>query len=329
MAILPDEYVLGVDGGGTWTRSIIMRLDGTVLGKGSAGPSNPLTIGMDAALENITQAVDEAKSEADVKSFKASRLGLAGGARSVLGDRMVERLPENYGDTGIISDTESALAGSTGCRPGVVVIAGTGSNVYGKNAQGEEAKAGGWGWRLGDEGSGYTIGKNAIIAALEYHDGRGPYTTLKESILRYLEIKDIEEIIDWTYDSGREPRHFASLVPLVKEAEKSGDKVAAKIMMEVGAQLGGIAQVVVRRLGLTGAFPVAYVGGVFKQPLSYNVAFEEKVRQVAPDCQIIEPLFSPTVGSALLALIAMGIDVDDDLLNNVKTSFTGRGDVNE
>ena len=318
---MSSEYVLGVDGGGTWTRSVILRIDGSIVGVGHAGPSNPITLGVEQSLNNIIDAVERARDVSGIRDFQMSVLGLAGASRSRLGDQMLSKFKRIYGEAQIVSDARSALAGATGCRAGVVVIAGTGSIAYGMNENNEEARAGGWGWRLGDEGSGYTIGNAAMIAALRAHDQSGPDTILKELILNELGLADVEEIIDWTYDSQREPRHFASLVPLVKEAEKSGDKVAAQIMMDAGAQLGMVTQAVIKRLNLKGGFPVACCGGVFKQPNRYNVSFEETVRKIAPRCDFIEPLFSPTVGSAFIALQTLGIDISDELLANTKTSL--------
>jgi N-acetylglucosamine kinase-like BadF-type ATPase len=315
---LPNNVVLGVDGGGTWTRSVVMRLDGLVLGYGQAGPSNPITAGMDNALRNILDSVNEAGQASGRKKYVTSVLGLAGASRSRLGAEILSHLPESFGEASIVSDASSALAGATGCRPGVVTIAGTGSIAYGSDYQGLEVKAGGWGWRLGDEGSGYTIGKNALKAALRYYDQSGPKTMLKEMILGHLGLDNAEEIVDWAYDPGREPMHFAQLVPLVKEAEIKGDRVALEIMEDAGTQLGRVTQAVIRRLRLKGEFPLACIGGVFKQPNRYNSAFEETVRKVATCCLFIEPLFNPSVGSALLALKSQGVEINEDLLSNVR-----------
>jgi N-acetylglucosamine kinase-like BadF-type ATPase len=128
-------------------------------------------------------------------------------------------------------------------------------------------------------------------------------------------------VIDWAYDPAREPRHFAQLVPLVKDAERKGDGVVTQLMEDAGSQLGLVTQAVIRRLHLTGHFPVACCGGVFKQPNRYNTAFMEKVREAAPYCEFTEPLFSPVVGSALIALVSQGVKISDDLLANVRSGI--------
>jgi N-acetylglucosamine kinase-like BadF-type ATPase len=318
--MLSTEYVLGVDGGGSWTRSVIMRPDGTIIGVGKAGPSNPITSGVEKSLKNIFLAEQKANQNR-VYNYKLSIFGIAGVYRSKYRQLMFEKLSKAFGEVKIISDTHSALAGATGCKTGVIAIAGTGSIAYGVNEKGLEAKAGGWGWRLGDEGSGYTIGKNALKAVLRYYDDSEGFTSLKEMILNKLELTNVEEIVDWAYDPNREPRHFASLVPIVKEAEKQGDLIATQIMRESGAELGIITQTVIKKLKMSGKFPVACCGGVFKQPNGYNVSFEDTVKKVAPRCVFIEPLFSPTIGSALLALKSQNIEVNELLLSRVNESF--------
>lgn len=318
---MSSDFVLGVDGGGTWTRCVVINLKGEVVSTGRAGPSNPITIGVEDAVANVLEAVDLAQKDAGVLEFNASVLGLAGIARSYLRDEIKSRLPEIYGDVMLVSDARSALAGATGCKPGVVVIAGTGSIAYGMNKAGLEARAGGWGWRLGDEGSGYTIGNNAVIAALRAYDGSGPSTILLEWIIDKLELSDVNDVIDWTYSKDRQPMHFAEFVPLVKKAELEGDRVAAEIMFDAGSELGRVTQAVIKRLNLRGGFPVACCGGVFLQPNRYNIAFEQTVRQVAGGCDFIEPLFSPTVGSGLLALESVGVVVDEALLTKVDESL--------
>jgi len=326
---VPRGHVLGVDGGGSATRSVIISTGGEVLATAETGPSNPITVGTERALANILEAIDEASARCGVHEFLASRLGVAGTDRSRLRQELLDGMRSSFGDTAIVSDAASALAGGTGCRPGVVVIAGTGSIAYGENRLGETARAGGWGWRLGDEGSGYTIGLKAIMAALRAHDGRGPKTMLKQKIVSHLGLGRMEDIIDWVYEPGREPRDVAYLVPLVREAEAEGDEAAALVMAEAGAELGFVANAVIRRLGMSGEFPVSLNGGVFKQPSGYIIAFEEVVRREASECALIKPRMPPLLGSGLLALRSLGMTIDEELLQRVENSYRGLGEADE
>ena len=316
-----DGYVLGVDGGGTRTRSIVMDIGGTVHGVGASGPSNPVTGSLDRAVSSIINSAEMAQRMAGARSFRASFMGVAGTDRSNLAEQLRLRLPPSFGETRVFSDSKAALAGATGCKPGLVIIAGTGSIVYGENLEGHEFTAGGWGWRVGDEGSGYSVGVEAIKAAIKAHEGRSPETSLTGKLLENLNLRRIEELVPWVYDPAREPRDFASLLPLVQKAEAEGDEVARIVMAEAGVALGFVASAAVRRLGLKGGFPVAYCGGVFRRPGVYGMALEEVLRREEPDCVVTAPRFSAPVGSALLALKWLGVEIGEELLLNVERSI--------
>ncbi len=315
------EHVLGVDGGASGTRCVIARASGELLGRGTGGPSNPITVGVEAAANAIIKAVDGAVEGCGVGRFGVACMGIAGAMRPpVLGalrSRLetldVERLE-------ITSDAVIALAGATGCRHGVVVIAGTGSVAYGENEVGDMAKAGGWGWRLGDEGSGNYIGSRALIAAVRYHDGRGPPTILTEKVRTVLGLTDMSELIDRVYLGGMGVEDVSALAVLVGEAAEEGDWEASRILEDAGAELGAAALTVARKLGLSGDFIVAPTGGAFNLGL-LKASFDEAVKQGAAQCCIISPRFEPAVGAALLALKELGVDVCEGLLRRVDASY--------
>lgn len=314
------KYVVGVDGGGSGTRSVVASSSGRLMARGRAGPSNPLTVGFDEAVDAIVKAVKEASNSCGIERFDASCLSLAGVDRPSARDSLREKLPDlHLGKLSIISDAAAALAGATGCRPGVVVVAGTGSIVYGVNAEGETARAGGWGWMVGDEGSGYDIGRRAVTAALKAYDGRGPQTLLVEKVESELCLDDLEEVIDRIYTKKVSSLLIASLAPLVGEAADEGDTTAARILHEAGIELGQAASAVIQQLRLKGGFVVSPSGGVFNIK-QVTDSFEEAARRAAPECIVAPPRFEPAVGSALLALKSLGIKMDDRLLMTVESS---------
>ena len=321
------EHVLGVDGGASGTRCVIAHASGELLGRGIGGPSNPITVGVKAAADAITEAIDEAIESCGVGRFGVACMGIAGAMRppvlGVLRSRLeildVKRLE-------IISDAVIALAGATGCRPGVVVIAGTGSVAYGENEDGETERAGGWGWRLGDEGSGNYIGNRALIAAVRSYDGRGPLTILAEKVKTALGLTDMSELIDRVYLGGMGVADVSALAALVGEASEEGDGEAIRILEDAGAELGAAALTVARKLGLSGDFIVAPTGGAFNLSI-LKASFDEVVKQGAAQCCIISPRFEPAVGAALLAFKELGVEVGEDLLGRVEASHNSlRGD---
>lgn len=319
---MEEHHVLGVDGGGSRTRCVIASLSGHILARGSGGPSNPLTAGFDGAAEAIQAAVEEASRRCGINSFIASVMGLAGTERASTIEALEARLTLlDLGDLRIIGDAQVALVGATGCRPGVVVISGTGSIAYGENQRGETARAGGWGWRLGDEGSGYDIGHRALIAALRDRDGRGPSTLLTESIRGSLGLGGLDDLVDLTYRGSMGSEEVAALASLVGEAAGEGDNVALRILEGAGVELGVAASAVIGRLGLTGGFTLGLVGGVFNLGSLIRESLERSVRRTAPDCVISRPRFPPEVGAALLALRDVGVELEDGFLNTMDASF--------
>jgi N-acetylglucosamine kinase len=321
MPLEGSGYVLGVDGGASRTRCVIADLSGNLLARGSGGPSNPLTVGADTAAESILTAISEASKDRGIKTFKASVMGVAGTDKPSGAEALRSRLGGfDWGRLRIVSDAAVALAGATGCRPGVVVVSGTGSVAYGENEEGEKARAGGWGWRLGDEGSGYTISNSALIASLRALDGRGPPTSLPNKIMRALDLDNLGGLVDLVYSKGMGNSEIATLNPLVGEAAEEGDTVAKRILKEAGEELGLAASAVARRLGMTNAFPVALTGGVFNLA-PVREALERKLGEAQPGCRIIEPRFEPDVGAALLALRELGAEIDESLLRRVEKSF--------
>src|SRR2546423_1105510 len=157
------RLVVGVDGGGTSTRAVILDETQKVLGEGHAGPSNPLRVGIATAATNVRDAVDKACNEASIyrADILAAAVGLAGDRRKDIRDRTHEKLSEclkEIKSIQVLTDGEIALYGATGGKAGLVVIAGTGSICCGRNVQGKQVCAGGWGPSGGGEGGAPLVG---------------------------------------------------------------------------------------------------------------------------------------------------------------------------
>jgi glucosamine kinase len=318
-------YVLGVDGGASRTRCVVADLSGNLVGRGRGGPSNPLTAGLDTAAESILNAASEASGGRGIGAFEASVMGVAGTDRPSGAEALRGRLSGlDWGRLSIVSDAAVALAGATGCRPGVVVVSGTGSVAYGENGEGMRARAGGWGWRLGDEGSGYSIGNGALIASLRAIDGRGPKTSLTGKVMKALGLGDIAGLVDLIYSGGMRNTEVASLTPLVGEAAEEGDAVARRILEEAGEELGLAASAVAGRLGMKDGFTVALTGGAFNLA-PVREALGRRLGKAHPGCRMIEPRFEPDIGAALLALKGLGVEIDEGLLRRVERSVVKLG----
>lgn len=299
------ELALGVDGGGTRTRAIITDTDGRVLGEGVAGPSNPLRVGVSNAAAAIREAIDQACLAARVQraDIAAAEVGLAGVRREDIRARMRETLAGlGIGSVDVVTDADIALFGATDGKPGVVVIAGTGSICCGFNAQGKHMCAGGWGPIVGDEGGGSWIARRALQAVAQASDGRAAQTSLTTAACAYFNVASASDLSTVIYAASMTNERIAGFGKQVIEAAQSGDDVAREIIEQAGRELGNAAVAVIRKLHMEREkFQVAYVGGVFAAGDLVLNPLRRTVVSVAPKAFLAPPVLTPTVAAARMA----------------------------
>src|SRR5881227_3767003 len=210
------KYFLGVDGGASKTAALVIDESGKSLGSGVAGPSNHLRVGIENAARNIERAVNKALVAADVASREIhwAYCGIAGADHPAHRQEVVDSLSIFFprGNFTVDNDARIALTGAIGFGGGVVVIAGTGSVAYGRNAEGAEARAGGWGPIIGDEGSGYGSAR----------DGRGPATKMTEILKERYDMKP-EDLPPFVYAQTTQTDDIARFGKLVIDAAQDGD----------------------------------------------------------------------------------------------------------
>jgi N-acetylglucosamine kinase-like BadF-type ATPase len=231
-----SHYWLGVDGGGTNCRAEIYHAPAVPLadfslrrvGQGRADAANFHRVGLESAVNSVRKAVNEACREAGVTpaQIHAACIGLAGVQHPKHHRQMMDALAEvlPIPDISLETDARVALAGATGLQPGVVIIAGTGSIACGTNARGEFARAGGWGPTMGDEGSGYYIGRRALEAAMADYDQRAEPTALTERVCRHFGVASPAELPSVIYNSSASVmREIAQLSRAVVESAREFD----------------------------------------------------------------------------------------------------------
>lgn len=307
-----NQHVLGIDGGGTKTLATIVDARGRVLGRGLGGPSNVDDVGAMTASANIAEAVRAARVEAKLEPspFAAAFLGLAGVVSER--DRTLIRgiaeslrlaLPEHIL---IDHDCRIALAGGLSGRPGIVLIAGTGSSCFGMNAAGESWRAGGWGSLISDEGSGYWYGREGLIATVRALDGRGQNTTVTAAMLEKLEVSHADDLLHRLYVTGLSRSEIAALGTLVMAAARAGDSVALDLIEHGTLHLAECVAAVAHKLGLEATCELVLVGGVFEAGEIILEPLRHALREHMLDCQTTRPELSPSLGACLLALEHLG-----------------------
>ena len=304
-----QEFVLGVDGGGTKTRAVIVDDDERVRGEGASGPSNPLRVGVGSAAAAVREAVERACSSARVRRAEivAAQVGLAGVRRSDLRERMREAL-SGLGITPleVSTDADIALYGATDGKPGIVIIAGTGSICCGMNARGQRMFAGGWGPLVGDEGSGSWIARRALQSVARATDGRGEETSLAEAACEYFRVASPDDIALAIYSPSMTNQIISGFAKRVIEAASGGDAVARNIVEDAGGELGELAAAVIRGLRMERErFPVGYVGGVFTAGELILDPLREAIALIAPGAQLAPPHLAPAEAAARMARVRL------------------------
>lgn len=310
---MADELVFGVDGGQTSTKCALVTVDGHVLGYGSGG--GLVHMAAQGARERHVAALREAFAAAWVDAglppqpVAAVGLGLTGVEGGTAESEKVCAIVSEVIETRRVeahSDAYAALIGAHGDRPGIIAISGTGSHIMGMSASGEVARAGGWGWLVGDEGSALWLGKHGLAAALRAFDGVGEPTQLQALMRDHFQIASFREVKRIVYDSGFGAKGFAGLAPLVSNAAEQGDVVALKLITQAARDLAAQVMTVQRRLNLPDDAPIAPVGGAYEHVHGLREGFVAALRAVNPQANVVAPQLPPVLGAALIALRACG-----------------------
>ena len=211
---------------------------------------------------------------------------------------LAESFPSSFGH--VATDLEVALEAAVGPGAGVVLVAGTGSAAFGRNAAGMTARAGGHGPWIGDEGSAFDIGRRAVVAVACARDLGSPAPLLAKLIPEALGIARWDDLTERIAANPDEV--FPPLFPVVVEAADNGDEAAREILTSAAAELADLAATVILRLGLEKAeFPLGKSGGVFGRSALLDEPLDKALRQFAPSARIALLGVSPAVGAAQLA----------------------------
>ena len=304
-------YYLGIDGGGTKTTSAVGD-EFKLLASATAGPSNIVRVGEVQARESLHQSVRQACAAAGITPPQVAHtcVGGSGAARpefaAIVRRALAEILPSPID---VVGDMQIALEAAFDTGPGVVVIAGTGSIAYGRDRQGNTARAGGWGFAIGDEGSAHWIGRAAVNAVLRATDASGAaaandgilelYSPFAAALGKAWGVTTLADLARAA--NSIPPPDFAALFPTVASSQ---DDFAAEVLTRGGRELAQIAALVARRLfgGSDEApVPVAMTGGVFRHAPLVGQVFYNELRRLDPRVEINPQVVEPVEGAVRMA----------------------------
>lgn len=299
---MKPSYYLGVDGGQSSTTALIGDATGRVVGYGRSGPSNHVEAAegrakLTGAIEGcLNGACAQAGLDRESVRFAAACLGFSGGAEDkeamlremVPADRLV-----------VTHDAAIALSGAFAGEAGIIVIAGTGSMAFGRNAANRTARAGGWGYVFGDEGGGFDLTRQALRAALRFEEGWGRPTSLHAMLLAETGGKTANELLHRFYTTEFPRPAMARYSKLVDQAAEAGDLVAQKLLTNAAQELAWLAQAIRRQLfGPEDQGAVAYIGGVFRS--------RTLLERFGTLVEVCAPRYGPAAGALIEAYRADG-----------------------
>ena len=297
-------HVLGIDAGGTKTVCLLADERGMIVSEGRGPGANLLAAG-ELGVEKVLHEVMETAIGDRAITPAAICLGIAGVDREDEA-RTVRAIMRRIGYKSrvlVVNEALIALVAGAQDAPGIVIIAGTGSIVYGRNAAGEAARAGGWGHMIGDEGSGYWIGREALAAVMRAADGRGPATQLGGDILAHFAVDDESRLPRIVYDRDQPRMSVAALGPIVERAAELGDAVATRILERAADELVLAAGSVASQLNMRGdLFTFFLAGGIFRVVPWLSRELPRRLVEVAPRGQVQILDEEPAVGAVWLAL---------------------------
>ena len=323
------KLVLGVDGGGTKTACVLADTNGKILAATVTGPSNFLSMsgGVEEVTSLLKQAVAEvlnkagaAEQDVETAFFAMAGVGLSGKSRAM--EEIISGLPA-LKKCAYDIDAVAALAGATTKEWGIVTISGTGAISIGVSREGRRARAGGWGYLIGDEGSGYDIGRRGLQAAARAYDGRGTATLLQRRAEEYFRLDSLDKFRAFLYRNCGEKETVASFAPQVTAAAEKGDWTAQKILDDAGKELALTSAAVIRKLGLTGTpTTVAACGGVLCHSKYVFSSLREELKRKTPLAKVVKPQYPAVTGAVILGFNKLQIPVTQEILCNLEK--TGR-----
>lgn len=313
-------YIVGVDTGGTKTKCIVLNQAYDLLGTGSSGPGNYHVAGVDGAKDNVETAIQQALSNAGLDTTAELIGGFGMGTLDTAEDRSVitgflddiDCIDRYILENDVITAHHALTAGD----PGITVVAGTGAMAYGIGTDGTDSRASGWGWLLGDEGSGFYAARRGLQEATRAYDGRGEQTALVEAACEHFELPEFEEIFQMVYQELNHPKNIAPFAEDVTEAARTGDEVAQRIIADAADELADAALAVYHDLQLDSPVPIGCVGGFGTNPVVAS-EFETRIKERLPAVEFLTPVDHPVVGTVMLVADALDQSIDRATLHTI------------
>ncbi len=312
-------YVLAIDGGGTKTKGVIASSKGDIIAEAVVGPSNPNSVDEADLHVEFVKLFDALKSQGGGVFAEISRVfaGISGADHPIRRKELQSLLSDILGGAAPVTvhnDAITALYSGTFGAPGIVQIAGTGSITYGINVQGNMERVGGWGYLLGEKGSGYALGSEGLAAAFSAYDQLGRETELVQLMMDHFQVRQPQEIVAMIYQAKNQKEIIASFGKVVVKAANQDDAVSLDIVNNNATYLGASISCLIKKLfanQLDKIIPVVLTGGVFNCFDLLKEPMEDALRANNIKAKFIVPNVEPVIGAVVAALLEEGMVMED------------------
>lgn len=309
------KYVIGIDGGATKTTAVLADLKRNIIAERTSGPANFLIIGTDKVAKTISDLILDLCNDAEIniQNIEVVCMGLTGAGREddaqKIKNAVLEYWQKNYSsqikNLIVTSDARIALEGAFSGRPGIILIAGTGSIIFGKDRTGQLYRVGGFGRYIGDEGGGYSIGRLGLQAVAKSLDGRGPETKLLNILRENFGINSAEDLINKVY---KENLDFASIAPYVIQCAEEGDEACREILRKEAEELVLHIKAIKDKIKVRTVY-ISFLGGLLSGENYYSKLLRKIILQKVEGVNVILPEHPPAYGAVLLAMDAIETEV--------------------
>jgi N-acetylglucosamine kinase-like BadF-type ATPase len=298
------SFFVGIDGGGTKTKCVCVNEKLKIISQTEAGSTNPHSIGFDQSAENLINLINQSCLKVNNKVIDSIAIGIAGGGRAEHADKLYRSIIDLAGTTKFIwkklkifSDAEIALEGAFSGRPGFILIAGTGSIIFGRDKSGKIIRAGGFGKVIGDEGSGYSIGRKGLNAVAREYDGRGKKTLLTQILNKKYRIENQHNLITKVYSGGFD---IAEIAESVIKAADENDPICNKILQNEIDELLFHIKTITKKTDEK-KINLCLGGGLLLSKNLYSILLKKKIKETFENLVLRKADYMPEFGAVLLA----------------------------
>ncbi|MEG0381005.1 MAG: BadF/BadG/BcrA/BcrD ATPase family protein [Kurthia sp.] len=318
---IQKQYFIGIDGGGTKTRCVIGDFEGNIIGHHVSTSGNINAIPLTELHVMLNDVIETILLQTKISLLDVHQIFicLAGADRDAEKEKIYQSFASSalFDKMTIQSDAHAALAAGTWGHSGTLLIAGTGSIIFGLNDN-HYFRVGGWGYLLGDEGSGFHLGKLAIRSILESYDAKLPMHPFQQNILTKYDVQHPPDIISKIYSHTAPVPIIASICREVLLAFEKEDDLAIEIVQLTQEELIRLIQLAQDQMNMEK--PLVLHGGLFSNTAFYEVFCKQLVNQF-PSLKFTKPVVSGEVGAYILAIHANRIIIDEVMKENIKNSW--------